>query len=209
MTKETSVAAINREFGGTKIPTRIVRFRPPAGESIQIERDYGSLSREDITERQAAMMTVDAPLMTDEAIAYFLPVLARAALFGGSDAFLLSRRLEGFDQSLLTDSQAKAITELIEELRRFDNDLEESETRDIKAGQEMWRRALRASTRPEDQLLLAAESGDTKGVAKALTAGADPEYTDSHGNSAVRLADINGHTAVLEILRDRMSKQPS
>jgi ankyrin repeat protein len=162
--------------------------------------EYLAIPRDAIVDNTAAMMTVDAAMMSDEAVFYLLPVLARSALFGSSDPYLLSLRLERLDRSSLSAAQHSALDALLAELRAFDAELEQLEASAITEGRELWRKRLSGSPDPNHRLLLAADAGDLKGITEALAAGADAEYADELGNSAQRIAELYGHTAIVEVL---------
>lgn len=191
-------ARVNAAFGDMPRPSRIAV--DDVGESQAIEDDFQAMTREDMTYADASMMLVDAALISDRALAYFLPRLAHAVLTEGGNAFLLARRLEMFDRRGVSEQQEQVIDELLRELREIDRLRDADEAEDLEAGRVAWRRARMRSGLAEDDLLLAAERGDIAKVAELLRSGADPKYHDELGNTAVELARLNGHDAVIELL---------
>lgn len=190
--------AVEREFRNAARPPKIAI--DDLGESRLIQRDFGYLDPEHMTYADAANMVIDAALVTDAAITYFLPRLARAAIEQVANAELLQRRLLALDADALSVTQRRAVEDLVDVLREVEHARDRDEAEEIEAGRRAWRRRTTQRGSTGDRLLLAAESGDLEGVRNALNAGADPRYQDELGNTAVELAKMNGHTDVVAVL---------
>jgi hypothetical protein len=59
------------------------------------------------------MLIIDSPLITDYALIYFIPRLARAVIEESGNAYLFLRRLKKIDPSRLSGHQNKLLKSLI------------------------------------------------------------------------------------------------
>ena len=89
-------------------------------EMSLIEADFKNLDREKITRDECVMMVIDGPLISDEAILYFLPELVKCTLKDGGHHYMLSQRLKSLDNSKLHITQDLIIKEVIQALKDYE-----------------------------------------------------------------------------------------
>lgn len=100
---------INEAFSSFKKPSII--YAAPASEDISkgeylvIQQDYCSILRDEMTYEQCSMMIIDGQLISDEALCYFIPRLARAVFQENGNQFLLYRRLENLNKNFLSQEK--------------------------------------------------------------------------------------------------------
>ncbi len=93
--------------------------KPLDFECSSIEDDFANRDRKSLNYKECSMMLIDGPLLTTDAVLYFLPRLFEAVVKEGGDAYFLSLRLTELE-AVVTDSQkglirrAKSICEEIE-----------------------------------------------------------------------------------------------
>jgi hypothetical protein len=80
-------------------------------------------------------MIIDAPLILDESLCYFLPRLARAVFQESGNEFLLYRRLEYLDKNLLSQKQKTILECLITSLKQLEQEIEMEEQRELEQAQ--------------------------------------------------------------------------
>ena len=88
-------------------------------ERAGIQKDFQSLSLENMTYDQAAMMIIDHALISDPAILYFLPRLSYAVFYEGANEMLLQSRLELLNMNSLTFAQQTTLKQLIKALKNL------------------------------------------------------------------------------------------
>lgn len=126
MTTDAVIADIERTFSDRERPTQITRHTDDA-ECAQIQVEFGRRGRAAITATDAAMLIVDGQLLSDEAILYFLPALAKYVLQGSAgDILMLRLRLESLDSDSLNDRELVVMRELIKRLNEVDAEMESS-----------------------------------------------------------------------------------
>lgn len=89
-----------------------------------------------MTYEQSSMMIVDGSLISDEALCYFLPRLARAIFRENGNEFLLYRRLEYINKNLFNQKQKILLECLIGSLKEFEKEIEAEEERKLKQWQQ-------------------------------------------------------------------------
>lgn len=126
---------INKAFSSFKKPS-IIYAAPESGdiskgEYLAIQQDYCGISRDEMTYEQCSMMIIDRPLISDEALCYFLPRLARAVFQENGNEFLLYRRLEYINKNLFNQKQKILLECLIGSLKEVEQELEAEEEREL------------------------------------------------------------------------------
>jgi hypothetical protein len=142
------------------------------GDYLAIQQDYGSISRDEMTYEQCSMMIIDAPLISDESLCYFLPRLARAVFQKSGNEFLLYRRLEYLDKNLLSQKQKTIIECLITSLKELEQEIEMEEQRELEQAQMDCEQRILGSEKIGDKLLLSIARGDIDNVKNLIDQGA-------------------------------------
>lgn len=171
------------------------------GEYLAIQQDYCSISRDEMTAQQCSMMIIDAPLISDESLCYFLPRLARAVFQESGNENLLYRRLEYLDKNLLNQEQKTILDYLITSLKELEQEIEIAEKKELEQAQLDWEQKLIGSNKINDKLLLAIARGEIDNVKNLIDQGANINQKDKHGNSPLDIANYRGHTNVVELLK--------
>lgn len=171
------------------------------GEYLAIQHDFGSISREEMTYEQCAMMLVDGPLISDAALCYFLPRLARAVFQENGNEFFLYRRVENLDKNLFNQEQKNILERLVIKLKELEQEIEMEEERELKQAQMDWEQELAESKKIEDKLFLAIAKGDVNNVQSWIAQGANVNEKDNYGNSTLDIANYRGHTKIVELLK--------
>jgi len=99
--------------------------RNPSNEELLIQKDFQDLDRKNMTYQQASMMIIDHTLICDQAVLYFLPTLAKAALEQDGDTFMFGRRLEELNLNKLSEKQVLLISQLIKAAEELEEAIEE------------------------------------------------------------------------------------
>ncbi len=159
-----------------------------------------------MTYEQCAMMLVDRSLISDEALCYFLPRLARAVFQEGGNEYLLYRRLEALNKNLLNQEQKKILNCLITSLKELEQEKEMEEERELEQAQIDWEQERLASEKIENKLFLAIARGDIDNVQILINQGANVNKRDNHGNSPLDIAKYRGHTEIVELLKQAGAK---
>ncbi len=114
------ISEIEVVFGQIQRPSTIYvipkSIREIAPDELMIQADFGNLSKEDMTYEQSSMMICDHVLISDQALLYFLPVLARNTFSSGALFSMLISRLKLVKQENLSCPQKLTLKKLIEEL---------------------------------------------------------------------------------------------
>lgn len=196
---------IERTFSSFKKPS-IIYANPTdepitKGEYLKIQHDFAGLSRDQMTYEQCSMMLVDGALISDEALCYFLPRLARAVFQEGGNEYLLYRRLERINKSLLNQEHQKIVDCLITSLKEFEQEKEMEEEKELEQAQIDWEQERLVSEKIEDKLFLAIARGDFENVKILINQGANVNEKDNYGNSPLDIARYRGHTKIVELLK--------
>jgi len=124
MNDSTVIEEVEREFESFARPPIIYSIPKDSGfvdsERLMIQKDFECLDRDHMNYEQCSMMICDSVLVSDDAVFYFLPRLAKAVLVEGGDEGLFYRRLEVLDESRLSESQRQAISRLISRLKAIE-----------------------------------------------------------------------------------------
>ncbi|HAZ43739.1 MAG TPA: hypothetical protein DDW76_10425 [Cyanobacteria bacterium UBA11369] len=201
---------IDRAFSGVKKPS-IIHNSPSsgavAGEYLAIGNDFGSILKDEMSDAQCSMMIYDSSLISDEALCYYLPRLARAALQKRGLEDMLYRRLEKINKTFLSQEQKAALNHLIFTLKELERELEIEEEQELEQSWADWEEARMQSEAVSDKLLLAIARGSIEDVKKLINQGANVNERDNNGNSPLDIAKYKGHTEIVELLKQAGARE--
>lgn len=176
------------------------------GEYLAIQNDFGGISREAMTDEQCSMMLIDGPLISDEALCYFIPRLARSVFHESGNEYLLYRRLEKLNKNLLSPEQKEVLNYLITSLKALEQEMEMEEETKLEKAQMDWELEMEVSQKLEDKLLLAIARGNIDHVKNLIDQGANINKKDNYGNSPLDIANYKGHIKIIELLKQAGTK---
>lgn len=154
-----------------------------------------------MTSEQCSMMLIDGTLISDEALCYFLPRLAKAVFEERRNEYFLYNRLEKIDKNLLNQEQRQVVDRLITSLKKLEQEIEMEEEAELKEAQIDWEHELLESEGLENKLLLAISTGDISNVKALIDQGANVNEKDKYGNSPLDIARYGRHTKIIELLQ--------
>ena len=106
-----------------------------------------------MTDKQCVMIICDGPLISDEALCYFLARIARRVFLQGDLEDLLYRSLEYLDTTLLNQEQKSTVNQLIDALKELEKELEMKEKQELEQSWIDWEQVLVESDNINDKLL--------------------------------------------------------
>ena len=194
---------IEKGFSQFKKPAIIYKI-PESGvvtnDYLDIQSDFANLLPSEMTDKQCAMMICDGSLISDEALCYFLPRIARRVLLQGGLEYLLYRRLEYLDPTLLDREQKSTVNQLIDALKELEKELEMEEKQELEQSWIDWEQVLVESDNINDKLLLAIFRGSLDDVKILIEQGANVNEKDQNGNSPLDIAKYRGQSEIVEFL---------
>lgn len=180
------------------IPTNKILNR---GEYQAVQHDFSGISRDEMTDEQYSMMLIDGALISDQALCYFLPKLAKTVFQERRNEDFLYNRLEKLDKNLLNQEQIQVVDRLITSLKKLEQEIELEEEVEVNAAQMDWEQELLQSESLENRLLLAIAQGDIANVETLIDQGANVNAKDKYSNSSLDIARYGRHTKIIELLQ--------
>ncbi|MCP2727757.1 ankyrin repeat domain-containing protein [Limnofasciculus baicalensis] len=201
---------IEKCFSKFKKPAIIYKI-PESGvvtnDYLDIQRDFGNLLPSEMTDQQCSMMICDGPLISDEALCYFLARIARRVLLQGGLEDLLYRRLEYLDTTLLNREQKFTVNQLIDALKELEKELEMEEKQELEQSWLDWEQVLVESDNINDKLLLAIFRGSLDDVKILIEQGANVNEKDKNGNSPLDIAKYREQSEIVEFLKQVCARE--
>ncbi len=204
------LANLEKVFSNFKKPAIIYKI-PESGvvtnDYLDIQRDFGDLLPSEMTDKQCAMMICDGPLISDVALCYFLPRIARRALLQAGLEDLLYSRIEYLDTTLLDQEQKSTLYQLIEALKELEKELEMEEIKELEQSWVDWEQVLVESDNINDKLLLAIFRGSLNDVKILIEQGANVNEKDKKGNSPLDIAKYRGQSKIVEFFKELVDRE--
>jgi hypothetical protein len=201
---------IDKAFSGFKKPL-LIPILPEKGviegEYLAIQQDFGKISKNEMSDEQCSMMICDSWLLSDEALCYFLPRLARSVLQNRGFEDFLYRRIEKINEALLNQEQKVILNRLIFTLKEVEKELEIEEKHELEQSWADWEEPLLRSENINDKLLLAIAKNNIDDVKKLINQGANIQERDKQGNSPLDIANYKGHTEIVELLKQAGARE--
>ncbi|MBD1838697.1 ankyrin repeat domain-containing protein [Coleofasciculus sp. FACHB-501] len=201
---------INQAFSAFKKPL-IIPILPKKGviegEYLAIQRDFGEVLKDEMSDEQCLMMICDYSLISDEALCYFLPRLARSVLQERGFSDLFCSRIEKINEIFLNREQKAILNRLIITLKDIEKELELEEKHELEQSWADWEESLGQSQNENDKLLLAIARNNIDEVKSLINQGANVTEQDKNGNSPLDIAKYKGHTKILELLKQAGTKE--
>ncbi|MBD1890328.1 ankyrin repeat domain-containing protein [Coleofasciculus sp. FACHB-SPT9] len=201
---------INQAFSGLKKPL-LIPILPEKGvlegEYLAIQQDFGEFSKNEMSDEQCSMMICDAWLISDEALCYFLPRLARSVLQNRGFEDFLYRRIEKINETLLNQKQKMILNRLIFTLKDIEKELEIEEKQELEESWKDWEESLLQSENINEKLLLAIARNNIDNVKKLISQGANIQERDKQGNSPLDIANYKGYIKIIDLLKQAGAKE--
>ncbi len=201
---------INQAFSTFKKPF-LIPILPEKGvlegEYLAIQRDFDKISKDEMSDEQCSMMICDSWLISDAALCYFLPRLARSVLQKRGLGDLLYSRLEKINETFLNQEQKAILNRLIFILKELEKELEIEEKHDLEQSWKDWEESLLQSENINDKLFLAIARGNINEVKKLINQAANINERDKNGNSPLDIANYKGHTEIVELLKQAGARE--
>lgn len=201
---------IDQAFSGFKKPFLIPIIPEKGvleGEYLAIQQDFGEISKNEMSDEQCSMMICDSWLISDEALYYFLPRLARSVLQERGFEYLLYSRLKKINEILLNQEQKVILNRLIFNLKDIEKELEEEEKHELEQSWKDWEESLLQSEKINDKLLLAIARGNINEVKKLINQGVNINERDKNGNAPLDIANYKGHIKIIELLKQAGARE--
>lgn len=176
-------------------------------EYLAIQCDFGSILKDEMSNEQCSMMICDNSLISDEALCYFLPRLARYALQEKGHEYLFYRRLENISETFLSQEQKATLNQLILTLKELEQEMEREEKRELEQSWADWEKTLLKSEKINDKFLLAIARGSIDNVKKLINQGANVNERDNNENSPLDIAKYKGHIKIVELLKQAGARE--
>src|SRR5437660_973041 len=103
-------------------PQNVLRREDGAkGRELEMQAEYESLDLADVDDEKAAMLICDAPLLSDEAVLFFLPAILKQDGAVASGADMLRSRLEAVELDALNNERRTQVAQAIQLLSQIEN----------------------------------------------------------------------------------------
>lgn len=187
---------LEKLFSGYTKPSIIYNLSPEevvTNEYLAIQRDFGSLLKNEMSDEQCSMMICDSWLISDQALCYFLPRIAKMVLQNRGYEDLLYRRLESLNTTFLDQDQKAIVNHLITTLKKIEEEMEMEEKQELEQSWADWEEVRWQSDNINDKLLLAIARGSIDDIKTLINQGANVNERDNQGNSPLDIAKYKGH----------------
>ncbi|MFZ2960403.1 MAG: hypothetical protein WA705_26280 [Candidatus Ozemobacteraceae bacterium] len=122
-----AIDALKEAFEHRSRPTHVRVVGVPGDVALlQIDKDFGSLTREEMSYQNASMMVLDSTLIVPEAFWYFFPRIAELILLENGDYYMLTIRLEELGDYGLNSKEILVKNELVRLLEKLEQELNEA-----------------------------------------------------------------------------------
>lgn len=134
MTNNSLLIQLEQAFSEFKKPSIVYSLSEQGvadNERLAIQQDFGGILIQEMTDELCSIMICDSPLISDAALCYFLPRIARMVLEKRGLEYLLYSRLEGINQTVLNEEQKAVLNRFILTLKEIEQELEMQEKKEL------------------------------------------------------------------------------